>query len=537
MSLYRKYRPQTFSHLVGQEHINRTLLNALKLDRVSHAYLFTGPRGTGKTSTARLMAKAINCLNPKDNEPCNTCEICLEINEGRLIDLIEIDAASNRGIDEIRELRDKINFAPSRARSKVYIIDEVHMLTKEAFNAILKTLEEPPSHVYFILATTEAHKIPETILSRCQRFDFKRIDDSVLSARLKYIAGEEGIEAEEKALDLISHHAEGGMRDGIGLLEQLSTDKKLTYDHVCEVLGVSGIASMEKLFGFLRAGDTATALKEIADLHKEGFDLLFFNKRFLEYLRKAMLKAVDANDIAETNRILILIENFRTAYEQTRFSTITQLPLEIAVIKSIAVSGGRNGAEINNEAVQTVKVPENVAKPFNEVTPVAMEKTAKPFNEVTPITVGKTVEPVNEVTSVPPIAPEEAVTEPPQPAIPEDRVHQKIVTNADVSIETIKKNWSEIIKTISSPVAKRCIQQGVPSRIEGTTLVATFANKFNMEKLMEVANRTEAEKAIQEVTGAHLKLSGEFCERAAEEDKAEKEFEDKIMDIFEGRVV
>lgn len=492
MSLYRTYRPQTFAHLVGQNHINRTLLNALKLDRVSHAYLFTGPRGTGKTSTARLMAKAINCLDPKENEPCNVCEICTEINDGKLMDLIEIDAASNRGIDEIRELRDKINFAPSRARTKVYIIDEVHMLTKEAFNALLKTLEEPPSHVYFILATTEAHKIPETILSRCQRFDFRRIDDSVLSARLKYIADEEGIEAEEKALDLISHHAEGGMRDGIVLLEQLSTDKKLTYDHVCEVLGVSGIASMEKLYEFLRAGDAAAGLKEIADLNEEGFDLLLFNKRFLEYLRKAMLKAVNMNEHAETNRILMLIENFRTAYEQARFSIIAQLPLEIAVIKSV-VGRGAEKAEVN-------KIEQNTSK----------------------------------VTTTPSVAEAENQS---IPVISEERAHQKIVSGVEVSIEMIKKNWSEIGKKINSPVAKRCIQQGVPARIEGTTLVAAFANKFNMEKLMEVANRTEAEKAIQEVTGAHLKLAGEFCERAAEEDKAEKEFEDTVLDIFEGKVV
>jgi hypothetical protein len=270
---------------------------------------------------------------------------------------------------------------------------------------------------------------------------------------------------------------------------------------------------MENLFGFLKTGDAAGGLKEIDGLYEEGFDLLFFNKRFLEYLRRAMLKAVDANDIAETNRILMLIENFRIAYDQSRYSTIAQLPLEIAVIKSVVGSGGRHVAEINSEAVRIAKVPEKVTEPVKDVTPIAVEKAA---------------EPVNEVPSVTPATPE--------PVISEDRAHQKIVVNANVSIETIKKHWSEIANKINSPVAKRCFQQGVPVRMEGTTLVASFSNKFNMEKLMETVNRTEAEKALQEVTGEHLKLSAEFCERAAEEDKAEKEFEDTIMDIFEDKV-
>ena len=236
ISLYRKYRPHNFDNLIGQDHVRTTLINAIKSEHVAHAYLFTGPRGTGKTSSARLIAKALLCSALKDkHEPCNQCDLCLDINSGRLIDLIEIDAASNRGIDEVRELKEKINFAPSRAKYKVYIIDEVHMMTKEAFNALLKTLEEPPAHAYFILATTEVHKIPDTIISRCQRFDFRRLSLKALMTRLAYICEKEGIEAEDKALEVISRYVNGGMRDAIGLVEQLTVDGKLGHAKVEEI--------------------------------------------------------------------------------------------------------------------------------------------------------------------------------------------------------------------------------------------------------------------------------------------------------------
>lgn len=241
ISLYRKYRPQNFENLVGQNHVRTILINAIKRGEVAHAYLFTGPRGTGKTSTARLIAKALNCTDLRNEyDPCDECEFCKDINDGRLIDLIEIDAASNRGIDEIRDLKEKINYSPTRGNCKVYIIDEVHMLTKEAFNALLKTLEEPPEHSFFVLATTEVHKIPNTIISRCQRFDFRRIGDEDLLGRLKFVVEQEGFEASDEALKMVVDNANGGGRDAIGLLEQLVVDGKLNIGIMKNVLGTAG---------------------------------------------------------------------------------------------------------------------------------------------------------------------------------------------------------------------------------------------------------------------------------------------------------
>ena len=245
MSLYLKYRPQNFKTIVGQDHIVTTLKNAIKHESLTHAYLFSGSRGTGKTSLARIIAKSLNCTNLEEGvEPCDKCENCEAVLKGRLVDLIEIDAASNRGIDEIRELREKILFAPTQGKAKVYIIDEVHMLTKEAFNALLKTLEEPPAHAYFILATTEAHKIPETIISRCQQFNFRRISAEDIVKRLQEIGEEESVQAEPDALDLIAKISSGSLRDAIGLFEQMNIDK---FEEVMQINFLSS-AQLTKLF-------------------------------------------------------------------------------------------------------------------------------------------------------------------------------------------------------------------------------------------------------------------------------------------------
>ena len=334
ISLYRKYRPQNFDNLVGQKHILTTLTNALKRDNLAHAYLFAGPRGTGKTSMARLFAKSINCTDLKENfEPCDKCDFCQEINAGRLIDLIEIDAASNRGIDEIRDLKEKINFAPTRSKWKIYIIDEVHMLTKEAFNALLKTLEEPPSNVFFILATTEIHKIPETIISRCQRFDFRRIADEDVASRLKKIAELENFEVEEGAIDLIVEYAHGGLRDAIGLLEQLAVEGKIELSKASDLLGLSDRKLLDDFVQVCFERNIPRGLALVTDIFNQGLDVKNFLHEVLGHLRKKMLKQVNDGNKAELNRSLELIEIFQKAKEGYNFS-IPQLWLEVPLLQA-----------------------------------------------------------------------------------------------------------------------------------------------------------------------------------------------------------
>ena len=291
-ALYRVWRPQRFSDVVGQTHVTKTLQNAILQGKISHAYLFTGPRGTGKTSAAKIFAKAVNCEKGPDREPCNECAICRGITEGSIPDVIEIDAASNNGVEEIRDIRDKVKFAPSVAKYKVYIIDEVHMLTIGAFNALLKTLEEPPQHVIFILATTEPHKIPLTIISRCQRFDFKRITPEAIYDRLQQIVEEYGYKYDENALKIIARQAEGGLRDALSLLDQTisySVDQHIRLQDALAITGSLAQPILHKLARAVLEHDTITAFENVHTLLEEGKDPVRIVEEFIHYYRDLLL--------------------------------------------------------------------------------------------------------------------------------------------------------------------------------------------------------------------------------------------------------
>ena len=346
---YRKWRPQTLTDVVGQEPVTQTLRNALSSGRISHAYLFCGPRGTGKTSTARILAKAVNCLTNGNGEPCNTCEMCRAITELRALDVIEIDAASNTGVDDIRSLREKVNYAPNQARYKVYIIDEVHMLSNSASNALLKTLEEPPSHVIFILATTEVHKILPTILSRCQRFDFRRLSQADIISKLNHICQGEDIHIELEALQLIAKSATGSLRDAENLLEQLTTyyGSEIALQQVQAILGITGDWRARELVKHIVNNDISAGVTTINNVNSDGLDLRQFNRELVEYLRGLLLiktgsdEAVDlvAEDIVELKdlaarasleQILRAVRLFGQL--ELGFDNYPTLPLELALV-------------------------------------------------------------------------------------------------------------------------------------------------------------------------------------------------------------
>ncbi|MBE6016221.1 MAG: DNA polymerase III subunit gamma/tau [Lachnospiraceae bacterium] len=356
MALYRKFRPQTFEQVKGQDHVVRTLKNQIKNNRIGHAYLFTGTRGTGKTSVAKLFAKAINCLDPRDGEPCNCCEVCLATQKDSFMDIVEIDAASNTGVDDVRRIIEEVRYTPVKGRYKVYIIDEAHMLSASAFNAFLKTLEEPPSYAVFILATTEPHKLPITILSRCQRYDFHRIDTPTIAANLKALTEQEGVEAEEKALAYIARVGDGSMRDSISLLDKciaFSLGEKLTYENVLQTLGVVDTEIFSRVFRAVLNSDASSALRELEGAVDEGKDLSQFISDFVWYLRNLLLvnaggsscedllgvseenlkKLKEDANIANAPTLMRYIRILSELLGELRFSMTKQILAEVAFIK------------------------------------------------------------------------------------------------------------------------------------------------------------------------------------------------------------
>ena len=360
-SLYHRWRSRNFSEVVAQEHVTRTLKNAVAGGRIVHAYLFCGPRGTGKTSTARILAKAVNCLDPRAGEPCNRCTSCRAVNEGRAIDLIEIDAASNRGIDDARELREKIKFSPAESRYKVYIIDEAHMLTSEASNALLKTLEEPPPHAILILATTESHKILPTIASRCQRFDFRRIPLQAIILQLEMICQREGVTVETGVLDRVARMAKGSLRDAESLLDQLVAycGESIDLPSAREVLGLTGEETVPEFAEALRTGDLALGFRLIDASAATGADLRHFARELVDYLRAlaiarsgadtTLTAEFRADELAalrsraerwEYGLLLSAIRSFIDLEGRMRMEPFNQVHLEIALME-VALAGGR----------------------------------------------------------------------------------------------------------------------------------------------------------------------------------------------------
>ncbi len=370
MVFYRKYRPQNFEELIGQDHVKKTLLSAFQTGKLGHAYLFTGPRGSGKTSTARILAKIVNCeaqLSAISNQssansqaespiiPCNKCDSCISITDGSNMDLIEIDAASNRGIDDIRELRERIKLSPSSAKKKVYIIDEVHMLTTEAFNALLKTLEEPPAHVLFILATTEVQKLPNTILSRVQRFDFKLASMDEVKTALKNICEKEGLKTSDEILSLIGEISEGSFRDAVKLLDQVSSAGDISIEEVRGLLKANDFSETSGLIEKLVSGSGGEALMVIQKLNEKGANIKEFTNSILKALRQILLLKNGAGELVkgevgsarwevleglgqkmEQGKLISYLENFQKSLEQLKYTSISSLPLEVAVIKSVS---------------------------------------------------------------------------------------------------------------------------------------------------------------------------------------------------------
>lgn len=522
VALYRKYRPNNFENLVGQDHVKTTLMNALKTNHVAHAYLFSGPRGTGKTSAARLLAKALNCIDLVDGfEPCEKCEFCVDIIEGKFIDLIEIDAASNRGIDEVRDLNEKIRFAPSRGDHKVYIVDEVHMMTKEAFNALLKTLEEPPSHAYFILATTEIHKIPETIISRCQRFDFKRITEKTIVDRLEYIAKAEGVQAEAKALEAISRYVDGGMRDAVGLFEQLTVNKEVKFDHIRDILGISDHNLLEDFYQALASKNPMAAIRIVHTLHDQGSELKQFLHEFIDSLRNKLLESVESNEKNSLGQILEMIEIFQETEQRLFAASIPQLPFEVAIIR---IAGNIEKVEPKKEVEQ--EVIKKVVQPIATPPPVqAVQAQGTPTME-------RKVEEIKKV----------------EEAADTNEASEKILFD----LAFLKDKWPRVTERIKSPSLRMSLKSAQPSKVDGPNLTLQFDTNFHKDKTMEPENRVELEGVIKELFGSGVKISaivkGIEIKPVMEEEKPQAEVipedvnsgadhVDAALEIFGGMVV
>ena len=500
--LYRKWRPRRLEQVVGQEAVTQTLRNAVSLGRIAHAYLFTGPRGTGKTSTARIMAKAANCRNPQDGEPDDTCDICQSINEGRSLDLIEIDAASNRGIDDIRDLRDKVGYTPHEGRYKVYIIDEVHMLTEPAFNALLKTLEEPPGHAIFILATTEIHKVPLTIISRCQRYDFRRISLDTIQTQLDTLAQREGHTAEPEALALLARSSSGSLRDAENLLEQalISYGSPLRAEQVRDLLELGGDERALELARHALKKETKEGLAVINEVSAQGVDLQQFHRMVMEHLRGTLLikSSVESSlgfnedvkvelrklsDGLSLDHLVHVLKTFSAV--DVKRDLVSTLPLEMALVESSIAP--------KPPVVQAAPPPSAPAPARQGTAPAGAPARQQPRAAAPPA-------PPTGSREIPPAARDPstyrqpAATTPPRQADPQ---------------------WDQVVRSLRHAKGKKynlgsLLRDCRERRIDDGTLTLMFAHRAHMERMQEEFDDPSSRKlvrdAVQTALGGELEI-------------------------------
>ena len=537
-ALYRKWRPKSFSDVYGQPHVTKTLQSQLESGRISHAYLFTGSRGTGKTTCAKILSKAVNCLNPVDGNPCNECEICRGIENGSILDVIEIDAASNNGVDNIRDLREEANFTPVNAKYRVYIIDEVHMLSIGAFNALLKTLEEPPSHVIFILATTEIHKLPATILSRCQRFDFKRISPEDITARLVYVAENENVTLTENAAALIARIADGGMRDALSLLDRcFAMGNYIDEDTVSAAAGIAGTVHLFSFSEFVAKGDFTSALKLVSKLHNESCDIDSLCTELTLHFRNLMVAKtvkdcegliVCSKDELEKikaragelklSKILGCIEILEKAAANIKNAVNKKIQLEAAVIKmcSPVSSGGANEeleeriafleSKINLLASKkTVEAPKESASAIYTPVAHAEEKQAP----VKP-------EPAKQEEKTEPEKTEEKLPEPPAPS-------------ASVIDDGPFYNWSDVLEALKKyDIPLFGILAGSSAVIKNGRVIINSENPTLFDFICADTHSRELARAIYDVLGQKMKIAVSNTEKVKTETNPLDNLKNKI---------
>ena len=507
---YRRWRPGSFAALVGQEHVATTLRQALKQDRVSHSYLFCGPRGSGKTTTARIVAKAANCLDLQDGDPCNVCQVCVAVNDGRFMDIIELDAASNRGIDEIRDIREKVNFSPAQGRRKVYIIDEAHMLTDAASNAFLKTLEEPPAHVIFILCTTQAHKIASTIVSRCQRFDFRRLPLDLVCGRLQEIVDAEGVVVEPEALRMVARSAAGSLRDAQNLLEQLVVSYRdgVGVHQVEDLLGLGHGERWVELASYLLMGNTSASLGVINQAAWDGTDLRQFHRQALDLLRAVMLlhwgsrESLDLPDhiVAQLGELegqlppWRIVKALKTwSQVNMRYDAPSTLPLELAAVEiceDLAAPAAGAGEQAGAAAPRPVGAgpATPAARITREQPPVAPSDPPQPATASPP-----TADP-SAGSAEAEVAPQPTADQPAGPA------RATIAQRGGLA-----DHWAATVKALGRHKGKKynlgallrdCRPEAIS--LEGDTLVLAFTNKSNMERMQEEIDDPKGRRLVAE---------------------------------------